>query len=51
MILNDKVEIIGNSKNLKHFKKRGYVINIGEKIYVNVFDLSHGSTFKVDVKM
>jgi hypothetical protein len=50
MIINNKVEIIGNSRNLRHFRERGYTLNVGEKILVDVEDLSSSSTFKVDVK-
>jgi hypothetical protein len=49
MILDKKVEIIGNYKNIKYYKSKGYDIIVGEKINVNVEDLSHGSTFKVNV--
>lgn len=47
MILEEFVEIVGNSKNLKHYRERGYVINVGDKIIVSVFDLTNGSTFRV----
>ncbi len=47
MILEEKVEIIGNSKNLKYYRERGYKVDVGEKIIVETKDLSHGSTFKV----
>lgn len=47
MILEEFVEIIGNSKNIKHYRDRGYEINVGERIKVNVFDLTDGSTFKL----
>lgn len=47
MILEEFVEIIGNSKNLRHYRERGYEINVGDKIRVSVFDLTNGSTFKV----
>ena len=50
MLLTKYVEIIGNSKNLKYYKSKNLNLNIGEKITINVFDLSHGSTFKVDVE-
>lgn len=49
MILNQYVLITGNSKNLQHYRKKGYSINVGDNIEVKVEDLSIGSTFKVDV--
>lgn len=49
MILNEYVEIVGNSRNLKYYKDKGYDIEVNKRIIVNVNDLSHGSTFKVDV--
>lgn len=50
MLLTKEVEIIGNSKNLKYYKSKNIDIKVGQKMVINVFDLSHGSTFKVDVK-
>ena len=49
MIINDKVKIIGNSRNIKHFKEKGYDISVGENIMVSVYDLTNGSIFEIDV--
>ena len=48
MILSDKIEIIGNSRNIKYYKSKGYDISRGEKILVHIKDLSEGSTFKLN---
>ena len=50
MILDEVVEIIGNSKNIEHYKSLGYNIQHGIRLEVRVSDLSHGSTFEVNVK-
>jgi hypothetical protein len=50
MIVNKKVEIVGNSRNLKHFRERVYSLSVGEKILVDVEDLMNGSTFEVYIK-
>jgi G:T-mismatch repair DNA endonuclease (very short patch repair protein) len=50
MIISEKVFIVGNSRNLTHFREMGYEINVGDKILVDVNDLTNGSTFKVEVK-
>jgi hypothetical protein len=50
MILDEYVEIIGNSKNRKYYIEKGYNIEIGKKTIVKITDLSHGSTFKVNIK-
>ena len=49
MILDEYVEIIGNSKNKKYYIEKGYNIEIGKKTIVKITDLSHGSTFKVNI--
>ena len=49
MILNEYIEIIGNSKNLKYYRDKGYDIEVNKKITIKVDDLSHGSTFKIDI--
>jgi very-short-patch-repair endonuclease len=50
MILDEYVEIIGNSKNIKYYKEKGYNIEVGKKTIVKTTDLSDGSTFKVNIK-
>jgi hypothetical protein len=50
MIISSKINIIGNSKNLKYYREKGYDISINQEIEVNVIDLSKGSTFKVLVE-
>jgi hypothetical protein len=50
MILDEYIEIIGNSKNLKYYKDKGYSIEVNKKILIKVEDLSNGSTFKVNIK-
>lgn len=49
MINNNFVTIKGNSRNIDYYRKKGYSIEVGKEISVNVNDLSHGSTFLVDV--
>ena len=48
MIMNKVVLIKGNSKNLKYYRSLGYIIEVGDTIYINVEHLSKGSTFKVN---
>jgi hypothetical protein len=50
MILDEYVEVIGNSRNLKYYKDKGYDIEINKKILIRTEDLSHGSTFKVNIE-
>jgi hypothetical protein len=50
MILDEYVEIIGNSRNLKYYKEKGYDIEVNKKILIKTEDLSNGSTFKVNIK-
>lgn len=48
MIIDKVVLIKGNSKNLKYYRSLGYIIEVGDTIYINVEHLSKGSTFKVN---
>lgn len=48
MIKQTQVKIIGNSRNIKYYTEKGYKISVGEEIYIDINDLSHGSTFKID---
>jgi hypothetical protein len=50
MILDEYVEIIGNSRNIKYYKDKGYDIEVNKKILIKTEDLSNGSTFKVNIK-
>lgn len=47
MIVNEYIEIIGNSKNIEYYRNKGYEISRGDKIKIKTTDLSNGSTFKV----
>lgn len=49
MLIDEYVKIIGNSKNLKIYKEKGYDIIVGQLIFININDLSTGSTFVVNV--
>jgi hypothetical protein len=50
MIVGEFTEIIGNNRNIKYYKDKGYDIKIGDKILIRTVDLSNGSTFKVNVR-
>ena len=50
MILDKLVEIRGHSKNLKHYKERGYDISVRQLIFVKPDDLTNGSTFLINCK-
>lgn len=47
MIIDKLVTIIGNSRNLKHYRNKGYEISVGVELKVNPIDMSIGSVFKV----
>lgn len=50
MLVNDKVIININYKNLKYYKERGYILEIGQELEVLIKDLPTGSHIKVDIK-
>lgn len=50
MIIGTYAEIIGNSRNIKHYKSFGYPITVGIKIKVKVKHLTKMSKATIDVK-
>lgn len=44
MIIDDGVQIKGHSRNIKHFRSRGYELKVGQTIVVNPIDLMMGSS-------
>ena len=50
MIINDKIKIRGNSRNIEHFKNLNYDIKINDYIEVNIKDLLKTSHLKIDVE-
>lgn len=47
MLLNKNITIKGHSRNIKHYKKLGYDIKVGQEIEIKTQDLMKGSTTKV----
>ncbi len=50
MIVDKQVLIKGHSKNLKHYRDRGYDISIKQLVLVKPEDLTSGSTFIINCK-
>jgi G:T-mismatch repair DNA endonuclease (very short patch repair protein) len=50
MIIDNQVLIKGHSKNLKHYRERGYDISVKQLILVKPEDLTKGSTFIINCK-
>lgn len=50
MILDEKIEVIVNSTTLKHYREKGYDVKLGNKIEVDIQDLTPSSSYKIRVK-
>lgn len=50
MIIDNEVEVIGHPRNVNYYREKGYSLNVGDHIKINPFDLTKGSSFKVNCK-
>lgn len=50
MIIDNSIIIIGNSRNIKHYKSLGYDISINASISINPNDLMPTSKYKINAK-
>ena len=50
MIISNKIEIKISPFNKKYYESKGYICNINDIIFVNVYDLSYGVSIKIKVK-
>ena len=50
MVLDNEIQIRVNSTALKHYREKGYVVNMGDQIIVKIDDLTKSSGYKIHVK-